>query len=552
MGRAAVLVYIKTVAGVLGKDRIQKRGGAALDLILHIAQRVVLLVGRYLRPQLVDVLFVAYRHVCRPKRLCAGRDRDLVPVLNIGSCTLLVDVLRLNARLDNIVAAGIEGNGGVRGLRRIDQIEIVPTLAISLVIHGVIAQNRLCMGHDQRTVSAGACRVKEHTAACRIVIRGGYGIGIDGVFRRGVGGRIITGSRTVADSEGLRIRVNLLGIPSLTLCIGNRLDHNIRTDLCAVRLVEGHAHASDIDIPVCHVTDVEGVITAVWLTDFIGRRCSFRCFFRITCEAFLLLGRSGGLGYTGCYNTVPCQRIGAGSSTSAGQRIDKPVTYFGSCFRLAVVSTGSSVQTDNIDSRRDLCRIVTAHAVIDRELDRLGGNRNLEVVFAILAGIVHDIALAALKNLPAVSVIEGDMQVVPSRRILHIDILGRNIGACADRLGGIGFGRAVLIVHGGVAVLVIKVSGLIVNDTCLVTVALNGQTVIENNLAVVGAVALRDTELIDGFGTRTRTDCIGCFGAERICRRRCSTVVLASLCRIGIGVGVNRTILCTCRRHTRP
>ena len=137
------------------------------------------------------------------------------------------------------------------------------------------------------------------------------------------------------------------------------------------------------------------------------------------------------------------------------------------------------------------------------------------------------------------------MKVVPIRRILDMDILffvsaGKfAVGTCCIKRC-----RAVLIVHGGVAVLIIDMSRLIVDNTCFVIAALRGKTVVENNLAVVGAVALRNAELVDSTVVicRNRAECTA----------GCCTVVLIACGMVGIGVGVNRTILRTCRRNTRP
>ena len=72
--------------------------------------------------------------------------------------------------------------------------------------------------------------------------------------------------------------------------------HDVGADLCAVRIIECNAYSADSHVPRCRITDIEGVFDSVRgssvLTDSIGSRFGFRCFFGITVKAFLLRCRS--------------------------------------------------------------------------------------------------------------------------------------------------------------------------------------------------------------------------------------------------------------------
>ena len=93
----------------------------------------------------------------------------------------------------------------------------------------------------------------------------------------------------------------------------------------------------------------------------------------------------------------------------------------------------------------------------------------------------------------------------------------------------------------GLAVLVIDMTGLIVDNTGFCS----AETAIENDLAVILAVAFRNAELVDRIIAR-------CKRSNRIERAAGGrTVVLIACGVVGIGVGMYRTVFRTRRRNAR-
>lgn len=92
---------------------------------------------------------------------------------------------------------------------------------------------------------------------------------------------------------------------------------------------------------------------------------------------------------------------------------------------------------------------------------------------------------------------ERNVQIIPSRGIggSYIDVVIACTALC------VGVGRLAVVMLGRAAILLVKITCLVGDNACLVSAALTAQTVIEDDLAVIGAVALRDTELVDSLCT---------------------------------------------------
>ena len=205
-----------------------------------------------------------------------------------------------------------------------------------------------------------------------------------------------------------------------------------------------------------------------------------------------------------------------------------------------------------------LIRTALVSAVIERELRRIGRYRHTVVrVSAVLSRILHHIACAALEDLTSAVVIEHDVHIVPcSVNCLDVDIIIACTALC--KVAG-----AVLIVmsdasavrHINAACLIGRIRQRIGNYLGFVQRSAQcRQTVIEDDLFVVFAVALRYAELVDSVCSTIlgKLEVTVRSNLQRIVITCIQIICIGVMIGIGMIICIACCILCSDRRNARP